>query len=432
MAALLDALSWIGESLDKPGRALRGALAGRPEALLEAIPFSDTAGWTDPRQSTTGRDLLERWGALQPKEEGEGFGLGDLAGMGVEMVLDPTNLLPTGLIGKGIKAAGKFMRPAQAAGAVADAGTALGRTAGAMARQAADVSPELASAASSTDRGLGLASRFRDLRSRYAGFRDVRPLTPEQFQKYSDALDAGHDLPSGWALTNFPQGPTTQNYIGRIIGKGSSGLHPDELLERHIGQLASELPPQYLAAGIGEYSPSLRTSVQLRATDRPFDPLAGIRTKRHEAIHGLTQEAARAGEYGSLPWISKPAAWLLNKGTFPDPKTGELKLIGNPLTDALAGVSGIIDETAAHALENRRLRQQLGGALDFLFQGPSEYIGLDPGRSRIRSSYAKSFGRTSPLAEMLYRGTGVSPYVLMNLAARGGGSGSLGQELEEP
>lgn len=89
MSALLDALGWVGESLDKPGRAVRGLLAGRPGELANLIPFSDTMGLTDPTQSVSGRGLLEQYGALGENQEGLDFG--DIAGFGVEMALDPTN-----------------------------------------------------------------------------------------------------------------------------------------------------------------------------------------------------------------------------------------------------------------------------------------------------------------------------------------------------
>ena len=100
MGALLDALGWAGESLDKPGAAMRGLLAGRPGELANLIPFSDTLGFTDPSQRTSGRGLLEQYSLLSPKQEGEAFGLGDLAGIGVEMLLDPTNLVGAGAIKK--------------------------------------------------------------------------------------------------------------------------------------------------------------------------------------------------------------------------------------------------------------------------------------------------------------------------------------------
>lgn len=99
----LDALGWVGESLDKPGAAVRGLLAGRPDQLANLIPFSDTIGITDPSQRTSGRSLLESLGALSSKEDGSGFDLGDLAGIGADIATNPlTYLGPAGAI-KGVR-----------------------------------------------------------------------------------------------------------------------------------------------------------------------------------------------------------------------------------------------------------------------------------------------------------------------------------------
>lgn len=112
---LLDALGWAGESLDKPGAAVRGLLAGRPDQLANLIPFSDTLGITDPSQRVSGRGLLEHYGALAPKQEGEGFGLGDLAGMAVSAATDPL----TWLGGMGARKLLGALAPGQEASAAA-------------------------------------------------------------------------------------------------------------------------------------------------------------------------------------------------------------------------------------------------------------------------------------------------------------------------
>lgn len=85
---ILDALGWIGDSLDKPGRAVRGVLAGKPQELLSAIPFSDTLGITNPEDRTSGVDVLRAIGA----DPGDGA-FGGLAGFATEMALDPTTYL---------------------------------------------------------------------------------------------------------------------------------------------------------------------------------------------------------------------------------------------------------------------------------------------------------------------------------------------------
>jgi hypothetical protein len=90
----LSGLQYVGETLDKPGRAIRGLLAGQPGELANLIPFSDSIGLTDPQQSVSGRGLLEQYGMLGPNEDG--IDLGDVAGFGAEVLLDPTTYLTLG------------------------------------------------------------------------------------------------------------------------------------------------------------------------------------------------------------------------------------------------------------------------------------------------------------------------------------------------
>lgn len=87
--ALGDALGYVGDSLNKPGRAVRGLLGGRPEEALAAIPFSDSMGLTDPANEVRGRDLIG---------VGENSGiLGELAGIGVDIATDPLTWTGVGL-----------------------------------------------------------------------------------------------------------------------------------------------------------------------------------------------------------------------------------------------------------------------------------------------------------------------------------------------
>lgn len=108
MSALLDALGYLGQTLDKPGASVRGLLAGRPGQLANLVPFSDTFGLTDPSQRTSGRDLLEAYGAVGQNQEG--LDLGDVAGFGAELATDPLNwlgaagLARTGMAAKSAKA----------------------------------------------------------------------------------------------------------------------------------------------------------------------------------------------------------------------------------------------------------------------------------------------------------------------------------------
>lgn len=97
---LLDALAYAGETLDKPGAAVRGLAAGRPDQLLNLVPFSDAIGLTDPSQRVSGRDLLQQYGMLG--ENTPGLDFGDVAGFAVEEGLDPVNWIPGGFVAKRI------------------------------------------------------------------------------------------------------------------------------------------------------------------------------------------------------------------------------------------------------------------------------------------------------------------------------------------
>src|SRR5690606_17768916 len=101
-------LQYVAESIDKPGRAVRGVLAGRPEELLNLVPFSDTLGLTDPHEAVQGRDLLRQWGMVGSNQPG--LDAGDVAGFFTEVALDPLTYLSFGAstaLGQSAKAAGK-------------------------------------------------------------------------------------------------------------------------------------------------------------------------------------------------------------------------------------------------------------------------------------------------------------------------------------
>jgi hypothetical protein len=109
--AIMDALGYVGDSLDKPGRAVRGVLAGKGREALAAVPFSDSLGITDAKDRTSGRDLTDAYGLT--RSGSRSFGSHAL-GFGAEMLTDPLNLVagygafraaPT--LAKGLTSAGK-------------------------------------------------------------------------------------------------------------------------------------------------------------------------------------------------------------------------------------------------------------------------------------------------------------------------------------
>lgn len=108
--SLLSGLQYVGSTLDKPGAAVRGLLAGEPGQLANLIPFSDALGITDPQTRVSGRDVLEKWGALAPNTPG--FDAGDVAGFAADVLLDPLTYLPGGLALKAVGPAGRIAKQA--------------------------------------------------------------------------------------------------------------------------------------------------------------------------------------------------------------------------------------------------------------------------------------------------------------------------------
>ena len=115
MAGLIESLTsglgYVGDALDKPGRAVRGVLAGKGREGLAALPFSDSLGITDEHDRTTGRDLLDHYGITSRHSHSWGA---DALGSAAEMVTDPLSLAggygafkaaPT--VAKGLVAGGK-------------------------------------------------------------------------------------------------------------------------------------------------------------------------------------------------------------------------------------------------------------------------------------------------------------------------------------
>lgn len=124
----LTALQYVGETLDKPGAAVRGLLAGKPEALLNLVPFSDAMGITDPQKRTSGRDLAEQWGWMDKNTPGLDWG--DIGGFGIDVLTDPLTYATLGAsaltkAGRAAKAVGVL--PKAEIGAVATEGFFKGR-----------------------------------------------------------------------------------------------------------------------------------------------------------------------------------------------------------------------------------------------------------------------------------------------------------------
>jgi hypothetical protein len=133
---VLGGVQWIGETLDKPGAAVRGTLSGLMGGkwgggLLNLIPFSDAMGITNPQERVYGRDLLEQAGVAGPNQPGlnltdPGDVVGDVGGFATEVLLDPLTMV-TGPLGSLTKAGQAVTKGAKVAEKGADLATAQSR-----------------------------------------------------------------------------------------------------------------------------------------------------------------------------------------------------------------------------------------------------------------------------------------------------------------
>lgn len=129
MSWFTDALGYAGDALDKPGRAVRGLLAGRGDEALAAVPFSDSLGLTDESRAVTGKDLLRQYVGSTGSETGDA-----ILGFGADIALDPTTYFGGAIgrlggkaLGRGLEAAAKARGPGYgtAAAGLADQAAAV-------------------------------------------------------------------------------------------------------------------------------------------------------------------------------------------------------------------------------------------------------------------------------------------------------------------
>jgi hypothetical protein len=205
MSGILDALGYVGDSLDKlGGRPTRGLLGGHSRELASIIPFSDRLGITDPNDIVSGRDLTDKFGLTRKGDTGLAS---HALGFGAEALLDPTNLIGAGLFGKGLHAA------------------TLGKT----------------SAGHGDDLAKAL-SRFHPNEGRL-GAMMVPPGGGAWEKRLADAADA--------AGPGFEGGiPRLMDAIGAPSERTDS--HVVRLLENpELSRIAAELPPDYHLLGSG-------------------------------------------------------------------------------------------------------------------------------------------------------------------------------------
>jgi hypothetical protein len=180
MGVIRDTLGAVGYALDTPGAYTRGLLAGKPG------------------QRVGGRDMLQSWGVVG--ENTPGLDMGDVAGFGAEMLVDPLNLIGAGWLGKlanankGIAAGNRASQAMRAAGAMP-----------------AEIVPKLHP--SVIEQATGMPKRF------YHG-------TPQAFDQYSPRMLKSDSLYGrGIYLTDAPHVASSYaNKLGEVSSVSPSDL----------------------------------------------------------------------------------------------------------------------------------------------------------------------------------------------------------------
>jgi len=272
-------LEFLLQTLDKPGRAVRGLLAGRPEELANLIPFSDTAGLTDPNTAASGRDVLRNFGMISQDEDTWGNWAGGLA---TEIALDPLNFLTLGTkasltaAGKAAKMAGTLENTAAGRIASGQAGLAglrtpwytdmlgitkpssvalgTGATAERIAQGGADLLdwstrkvPGVAKARSWFEYGAGNKSGIPET---VLGFSGVAP------QAEKDVLQAAY--PHGMDLIS-----SHKSIIDDLVGRGHSLAEAEDYAGKLVTGVRENANPTY--AGLGPVHPDLLDKAQVAA-----------------------------------------------------------------------------------------------------------------------------------------------------------------------
>lgn len=254
-------LQWLGDTLSKGGRAVRGTLSGLTGGdwgggPLNLIPFSDTIGLTDPVEQITGQKLLKHWGAIDDEDSWGNWG----AGLAVDIITDPLTYL--GGLGAGSKGAlmpaGKALSKAGGLRNIDEillkTGTKLGPREflgtntlrnvaehSTIAKQVMERSPELA------DEILGGAVNFG-----IPFMKKAVPLSTPGATSVARGLDVtGHALRYG-KLGNIP-------YLGKFLGEKVGEFSPGQYLASQFDSSVGGV--------MGEREQILRKTIELNKRD---------------------------------------------------------------------------------------------------------------------------------------------------------------------
>lgn len=236
----LGGLAYLGKLADKTfgARAVRGGiLGGKPNELLSILPLSDTLGITDERDIVYGKELLEKSGFLTP-DPTPGFGWNDVAGIGLDIALDPATYLGFGTLTR----AGQL---AQKAGARLPGGTAS-RIAGYGAREA-----DLAAHGNPYQVAKGLGIRQDE----------VLDNATDQLLRSAGLAPETRFVSAGGHLAPNPNAATP---LAGALGIGLPFSQRSAILTGPVGEM------------LAKYNPIRAATLPLRLADRGIDATTGF------------------------------------------------------------------------------------------------------------------------------------------------------------
>ncbi|SIO38181.1 hypothetical protein SAMN05444166_4247 [Singulisphaera sp. GP187] len=350
-------LSYVLGTLDKPGQAVRGALAGKGvSALKNLIPFSDSLGITGESDKTTGRDLTNLAGLTSKNDKGWGaWG----AGLAADIATDPLTYMTFGAK-SAMTGAGK---------AVQKTGALRGWTGRQMLEGFHGVEPTLKAAGSTAsdlqhmgDLGRRLASQESADAVTKAGLGSLQanqPLsglvrigvpfgpstafgTGKTAQNIAGALDTAGDYlkfgnPVGRAVGSLFDS-TRHGAVDKITQKGAAKyLDPALQTLKQRGRderfgLIRELDPLVSAGGHTERAINDAARAVAEEVPHSFDPALTAATKTAAAhvrsVHGTQLAEARAAGAG-LKDVSDDYAKYVHRSAFPE-NPANLQVGGNP------------------------------------------------------------------------------------------------------
>lgn len=319
---LLSAIQGAGEAVDKVtgGRAVRGLMAGKPRELLSPIPFSDSMGLTDHKDSTSGRDLTNTYGLTDPNSNSFGS---HAAGFLADNVLSPANMLggyaafktaPT--LAKGVTSGAKALSGLDMFEHLANAGvaTAKGVSSGARAIRGAHPLAGLSGAGRSAGNFLGdeagyLKVPLRGIPEGLAEHADaIGPMYPGGLDKLMRIADSTHDIRNP-GMPSVPRSGLSDSakkaYLtpyDRIMGLANS---------EYASRIAGEIPggSSYLGHGLEAMAFRTPSGNVIRVADNSVDSTNRLNLPevlqpyRHATIGPYTVE--------HLPFVDKIPGGIL-------------------------------------------------------------------------------------------------------------------------